>query len=616
MQLWYDGMMSGASAVAEGAVTDPETLRMLYGTTIPSAAARRFSVGRLSFEMLGGDLRTIRFDGVEVVRGIQYLVRDRDWGTLSPEVRDLHVEDAGRASTIVYAADCMGPDGDRLSYRARIHATERSLDFTVDAEAMDDVTTNRLGFCVLHPAGLAGAPLQIEHGDGTLNDSCFPILIDPWQPFTDIKTLTHRQGGLTVTCQLTGDSFEMEDQRNWSDASFKTYVRPLAKPWPYLVRAGTRDRQTVRLEIAGDAERSDAPASDAIVIEIGEPVGTMPRVGLMITPEQAETMQRADLEHAGVQDLLLSFEAQTGHGLAEMRALALAVEGTPQRKTLECVIAAVGDLDVELGAVAGMVAEAGLNIDAIAVYPAPDLQSTPPGSVWPNCPPLAEIYAAARRAFPGLPLGGGMFSYFTELNRKRPPVDQLDFVAHATCPIVHAADDLSVMQSLEAVPHILRSARAIIGDRPYRLGPVTIGMRQNPYGSRTMLNSLRDRIPMALADPRQDGRFAAAWTIGYAAMTEEAGLDVLFLGALTGPLGVVDNVERRPVFKAVKLLAGMAGDERLACHSSMPRKVLAVAAGGSVVVANLTAEALEVSVMGEPIALEPFGIASLPSPRP
>ncbi len=45
------------------------------------------------------------------------------------------------------------------------------------------------------------------------------------------------------------------------------------------------------------------------------------------------------------------------------------------------------------------------------------------------------------------------------------------------------------MQSLEALPFILRSTRAIIGPgKPYRIGPSTIGMRQNPYGSRVMPN--------------------------------------------------------------------------------------------------------------------------------
>ncbi len=73
-----------------------------------------------------------------------------------------------------------------------------------------------------------------------------------------------------------------------------------------------------------------------------------------------------------------------------------------------------------------------------------------------------------------------MLSYFTELNRKRVPLGELDFVTHATNPIVHAADDLSVMQTLEAIPFITRSTRAFVGDKPYRLGPTTIGMRQTP----------------------------------------------------------------------------------------------------------------------------------------
>lgn len=578
--------------------------RELYGTDAPPEAARSFAIGRLAFEMIGGNLRAIRVGGIEVVRGIQYLVRDRDWGTLTPTIRDLSVDQDSRELRIAFTADCDG-----LTYAARIGAREDMLDFTVEATAVDDVTTNRLGFCILHPAGLAGAPLRIEHGDGSAERSCFPELIDPWQPFTDIAALIHEQDGITVACRLEGDSFEMEDQRNWSDASYKTYVRPLAKPWPYVVPAGTVDRQSVRLEIGGEIAAPPLGAADAIEVRVGEASGIMPRIGLVITSaEAAEALaQRAALLDSGVQDLLLSFEAHAGHGWAEMQALAGAVEGLPHRKTLECVIAADGDLDAELQAIAGHVARSGLRLDAIAVYPAPDLQSTPPGSAWPACPPLADIYDAARRAFPSLPLGGGMYSYFTELNRKRPPLDRLDFVSHATCPIVHAADDLSVMQSLEAIPHILRSARAIIGDTAYHLGPVTIGMRQNPYGSRTMPNPARERIAMATEDPRQDGRFAAAWTIGYAAMTESAAIDVLTLGALTGPLGIAG----RPVFEAVKMLAVMAGQQRRVCSSSAPGRIAALATDQRIVLANLTSEPQTARTTNGEITLAPFAVATI-----
>ena len=35
----------------------------------------------------------------------------------------------------------------------------------------------------------------------------------------------------------------MEDQRNWTDASFKTYSTPLSEPIPVTVKAGTRISQ-------------------------------------------------------------------------------------------------------------------------------------------------------------------------------------------------------------------------------------------------------------------------------------------------------------------------------------------------------------------------------------
>lgn len=589
----------------------------LFGTEEVEPPARSFAAGPLSFEMVGGNLRAIRLGGSELVRGIQFLVRDRDWGTLAPELSDFEVEE-GNGVRIRYRATCRDPDGARLDYVASIEATGDRLDFSVEAVAAQDFTTNRLGFCVLHPAALAGAPVRVEHGDGSAESSVFPALIDPWQPFTDIKALIHEQDGITVECRLEGDTFEMEDQRNWSDASYKTYVRPLARPWPYVVPAGTADRQRVSLRIRGAAAPALIRGSGVVELSVGEPIGRMPRIGLVITPAEAEaTLANADwLARAKVRDLLLSFNAAAGDDAAEMDALARAAREAEAKLTLECVLACRDDLDEEMRVIARYAANAGLQPDALAIFPAPDLQSTPPGSEWPACPALEDVYAAARRAFPDVMLGGGMFGYFTELNRKRPPLEPLDFVTHATCPIVHAADDLSVMQTLEALPHIVRSARAIIGHKPYRLGPTTIGMRQNPYGSRTMSNPERRRIAMASFDPRQDGQFAAAWTIGYAAATEQADLDLLTLGALTGPLGVVREKGPRPIFGAVRSLAAMAGAARRACRSSAPDKVAALASERSgrtvVLIANLTPESRTVKIgPAEPLTLDAYATRKL-----
>src|SRR5699024_4733859 len=59
--------------------------------------------------------------------------------------------------------------------------------------------------------------------------------------------------------------FEMEDQRNWSDASYKTYSRPLELPFPYQLRAGERVHQRVRVHVRDgvwDAADGQAAAYD------------------------------------------------------------------------------------------------------------------------------------------------------------------------------------------------------------------------------------------------------------------------------------------------------------------------------------------------------------------
>jgi hypothetical protein len=116
-------------------------------------------------------------------------------------------------------------------------------------------------------------------------------------------------------------------------------------------------------------------------------------------------------------------------------------------------------------------------------------------------------------------------------------------------------------------------------DKAYWIGPSTIGMRQNPYGSRVMDNPENRRITMTDHDPRQTSLFAAAWMIGYAAATGDAHLEVLTVGALTGALGLAsrDGVTYHPAFYAAQGLAAMGGHLRYRCRSSRPEAVAVVA---------------------------------------
>lgn len=605
---------------------------LLCGTGAVEAEPVRLTAGPLSANFVNGNLRTIGHGGTEVLRAIAYIVRDRDWGTYEPVLADLTIDQSADAFSVSYTATCTGPGGSRLAFHATIMASaDGQLAFDVSALPESDFETNRCGFCVLHPiAGLAGSPVTVEHTDGSVVATKLPDLIDPWQPFKDLRAITHEvRPGVSAECRMEGDTFEMEDQRNWSDASYKTYVRPLALPWPYVLPAGETNRQTISLRIASDGRTpTAAKASGAVRVTLGEPGPALPDVGVIIYPDDVETVlaNLATLSVLGPQQLLFHYDPTRGHGLDALHSFARLAGAYPARTTLECVVAGTGDLDAELAEVAGLVRRAGLRLDAIAISPSVDRQSTPPGSAWPPCPPLEDVNAAARRAFPDIRLGGGMFSYFTELNRKRVPAGLLDFVTHCTCPIVHAADDLSVMQSLGALPFITRSARAIFGDKPYRIGPSTIAMRQNPYGGATKDNPQGQRIAMANRDPRHNGLFAAAWTIGYAARVAPAGLEMLTLSGFTGPFGVlaalgepVAEGSPRPIFRAMKGLCELAGFAHVSAETSDETRIAALAgrstSGETIVwLANLTADDVPVdaSALGQGnLLMSPYAITRI-----
>ena len=592
----------------------------LYGTDEPLPASETFTVGPLSFTLSGHALRYLRWRGHEVLRGIDFLVRDRNWGTYAPtpELRGREAED-GRLRLTFTASVAEGA----LDYRLLLEAdAEGALDCTVLAVPRRDFPTNRTGFVVLHPiAGVAGAEAEIRHPDGRVAHGRFPERIAPAQPFLEIAGIRHRTAaGVEVDCRLEGDVFEMEDQRNWSDASFKTYNRPLSLPFPYVLRAGEPVTQRVSVRIAGDVPATSEGGAAAVSLG-GETGEAMPALALAFEPGwEPPAAGIAALRRLEVGSLLARADVRRpsdlAAALAAARDLALPLE-------LELVVADEGDPGPALLGVADALRRAGLRPASVTALPAAYLRSHQPQGPWPRGASPEEARDAARRAFPGIPVGSGMFTNFTEFNR-RPPRPPFAFATHANAAIVHAADDLSVMETLECLPHIFASARALIGDAGYRGGLFAIGMRGNPYGAGVADNPEQRRLPMAGVDPRQRGLFGAAYAIGVLAATAGFGLDRIALAAPAGPFGCLyrparypqpgydgladpDGVTPFPLYHALRLLAGAAGRPRLSVGVGDPSRLAALAwrgeEGAVLCLANLGAGELELRLPGRPRAL-------------
>jgi D-apionolactonase len=599
----------------------PKSAIKLFGTEAPDGKGRELRAGPLTAILDNGALRYIKLNDVEVLRAIAFLVRDENWGTCTPEIRNQKVRQTPKGFSVSYHARC-GEAGRALNYDAEISASANGkLSFTATAKPESDFLTNRTGFIVLHPLkGVAGFSVEIEHVDGKRVKSKFPAIIDPVQPFMNVRSLSHKViPGVIATCRMEGDAFETEDHRNWTDASFKTYVRPLELPWPYILPKDKAFTQSVTLTLSGKLPKTKTGgAAKPVAISLGRGAGRLPDIAIAVSAAEARhaLSQAALLKQMMPSQLLCEIDGR-GSDLGKLAETYRKLgEATGAGVTLEIILPGQANPTSELKPIAKAVEDSGLRPDAVVISPAVDLKAILPGSAGGNAPPLHAIYSATRAAFPRVKLGGGMFSFFTELNRKRPPAELLDFVTHTTCPIVHAADDISVMETLEALPYVAQSMRAIIGkNKAYHIGPSTIPARLNPYGASTASNPRNARVCLSDNDPRHRGLYGAAWTLGYVAALAYNGVQQVSAGAVTGPTGIIyhrlkhpqpyfDSLDGTAVYPLYHVLASLAQarGSRLTAVKSSGDGIAALAYGSgkgrTLWLANVTSEARKVKVTG------------------
>ena len=300
-------------------ITAPHRAIALFGTDEPVADAKTLRAGPLTVEFDNGALRYIKVGGKEAIRNIAFVVRDENWGTYNPVLQNLKIGQASNGFEVSFDAICKDASQE-LHYSAKIKGkSDGTLVFEGEGRAITDFRTNRTGFVVLHPVdGVAGCPVEAIRVDGSTESTAFPEMIDPTCPFQDLRALAHEVlTGVKVTCRMEGDAFETEDHRNWNDASFKTYVRPLAKPWPYEIKAGEVTEQSVTLTLEGKAP---AVASGGgilpVRLKVGAEVGTMPAIGLSLPPEQDQAILETiePVKKLAPQFLLCPFDSRIADG--------------------------------------------------------------------------------------------------------------------------------------------------------------------------------------------------------------------------------------------------------------------------------------------------------------
>lgn len=576
---------------------------LYYGSDAPVPKPIALRAGPVSLLFVAGEIRRVRIGRREILRRVYVAVRDRNWRTVASTVREVQKKIEERCFELHFEVENKQDETD-FCWRGSVIGRENgSVVFKMDGCARSTFWQNRIGLCVLHSSTeWAGAPCSVKTVDGGRLDGEFPLLISPVKVFTGICGIAHEiVRGVQAEVLLEGGVYEMEDERNWSDASYKTYTPPLSVPFPSQVSAGRTFSQAVTLSIHGDTSKVAAePVPEPAVIRLGEKTFSIPRIGVGIpsgtgtlSARCRDRLRALHLSHLRI-DLKLSDDE------FEIRLQRAAEQASCTGIPLEVALFLTDNASEEIEKLRIAVDRIRPQVHTWLVFHVAEKSTT---QKW-----LEIARSGLSQSTPGALFGGGTDAYFAELNRTRPPSSVMDVVCYSCSPQVHLFDHDSLIENLGAQAATIESARRFAGGARLAVTPITLRPRSNPDATCIEGSVAPGELPRHV-DPRQMSLLGAVWTIGTLHNLTEAGVYGTTFYETIGWAGLMETEKGSslpakfpslpdsvfPLYHFFADVGEFRGGEAVLCSSSDPLKAraLALRKNGSlrIILANLTAEA-------------------------
>ena len=592
-----------------------------YGRAQKPVARERLAAGDLTVELEGAEIRSVRLGDLELLRNVYVALRDEEWGTVAGILSDYEISRGDDEFAVSFEMTHRQPPV-AFTWTGRIEGDRSgALSYELDGLAEAAFRYCRIGFCLLHPPGCAGHRYRGNSPSG-LVEGTLPLEIGPqvfergvyWPLFPSVDELElSMDDDVELELLFEGDLFEMEDQRNWTDASFKTYCTPQELGYPFDARAGQRFRQKVTIQVTRGPSVARggvaaAPAGRAktqrIDLELGQRRALAP-IGFALP---------RGLDRHSDGELALLRTVNPAHLRVE---LVLAADGWPARLEGAAATAESLGCPLEIVAFAEEVTQLDQLLEQLASLPVARLLLFPYEAEMSD--PAMTRHARERIVEHGarVPVIGGTDLWFAELNRARPDLGAIDGLAYTITPQVHTFDEESIAQSLEAQPETVRTATTFADGLPIVVSPVTLRPRDVVHVDHFNPAGTTQEIPFSV-DPRQSSLFAAAWTVGSIAALADAGAASLTYYETVGWRGIIPGDRPLPepfigappggVFPIFHVFANVleAGGETIlvGARSARPTEVCALALSSAdqlrVLVSNLTPSAVTVELRGLP----------------
>ncbi len=509
--------------------------------------------GALTAEYHDGILRHIRYGAHEILTRVYFAVRDRHWGTLPATLSNVELDSRDRTFRLSFDADY---HHDEIHFLARVtiegHASGQ-IGWSVVGRALSSFLKNRIGLCVLHPAALAGSPCRVEQNRRHWHSGEFPLFVSPHQPFLEISAIRHQVSeGVEAEVRFSGDVFEMEDQRNWTDASYKTYSTPLRLPFPAQIQEGASIQQSVTLSLLPSGlplpeESAPAPALIRVHSTGGAPLPSLgTSLGATLHKPEGMVSERLRPLHFSYLHAEIDFRRRQGDRQLAAASRASAAARLPLEIAL--LLTRAGEEELKIAAAAARNWK--LNVCRWLILPTATKATT------------QEWMIAARRILGGsAPLIAGAPGYFADLNRNRIDPILADGFSFSANPQVHAIDNDTLMVNAPGAAGAIACAQEFGAGKSVHLSPITLRPRTAP------------------PDPRQRTSLAAIFSLVHLRTLALAGAASATYYELTGNNGLVseNGEEVFPLWHLFRELAEFSTGEVLPTTSSLAPSIDAVA---------------------------------------
>ncbi len=458
---------------------------------------QKIDMGKISLIYHQGFFRKFTLNSCEFLRGIYPAVRDQDWGTV-PCVQTENLKPASSVGPLIKEKLTYAQGSIKLIAKITVdQIAENEWEFNFEGKAETDFYRNRIGWNVLLPIDtLAGQDFKAINTEKKLKQGIFPLEISPIQPIKNLKEIKYTDTNLTtVSIAFEGDVFEMEDQRNWTDASYKLYSTPLDLPFPVKVFAGDTITQSIRLSIKNQENAAYRKPG------VHNKKGVVPTLGLgaVTTPRRYLPKEIEALKSLNIHFLSIHLRNNSEQEIARLKEHFRCCTQLGKKTAISFTLLKKEPVSPLL---LNMIEENNKWVESFEIFDESTFLCS--GNH------VEKAMNQLKERIPDAKLGGGTFAYYAELNRAEKLYNSVDYMAFSVSPQVHAFDDLSIIENLEGISYVLQDAKIKFG-KSIQLNALTLEQRMNFVATNDDDKTAKQE---QFCDKRQNTVFAALWLLG------------------------------------------------------------------------------------------------------